>query len=61
MKTTHNSKKRAGRPKGRKTMFPGIQAFAAELGVTPLHVHQVLTGKRESRRVLLAWHSRKAV
>jgi hypothetical protein len=61
MTMTRNSKKKAGRPKGRKTLFPGIKAFAAGLGVTPLHVHQVLTGKRQSGRVTRAWHEHNTI
>lgn len=53
-----NLKKKVGRPKGVATRFPGIKAFSAELGVTPLHVYMVLTGQRKSRRVTLAWNGR---
>lgn len=60
MTQTRNSKKKAGRPQGQKTRFPGIKAFAHTMGVTPLHVHQVLMGKRQSGRITLAWNSRHA-
>lgn len=60
MTKRRNSKKSRGRPLGQKTRFPGIKAFAEQLGVTPLHVHMVLTGQRDSDRVMRAWLSRHA-
>lgn len=59
MTMTRNSKKKAGRPKGSAVRFPGIKAFAAEQGVTPLHVYMVLTGRRHSRRVTEAWQRQR--
>ncbi len=35
--------------------FRGICAFARERGVDRVHVYRVLTGQRESRRLLAAW------
>lgn len=56
-----NSKKKAGRPKGSLVRFQGIKAFAAEMRVTPLHVHMVLTGQRTSGRLTRAWHERNTI
>lgn len=61
MSMTRNSKKKAGRPKGSAVRFPGIKAFAAEQGVTPLHVYMVLTGRRHSKRVTTAWNERNTI
>lgn len=38
----------------RRVMHRGVNALAARLNVTPGHVSQVLSGKRESRRVSAA-------
>jgi hypothetical protein len=35
--------------------FPGICAFARAQGVDRIHAYRVLAGKRESRRLLVAW------
>lgn len=54
-----NLKRKPGRPKGSAVRFPGIKAFAAAQGVTPLHVYMVLTGRRHSRRVTEAWQRQR--
>lgn len=56
---TRNSKKKPGRPKGSAVRFPGIKAFAAAQGITPLHVYMVLTGQRQSKRVTAAWQRQR--
>lgn len=55
-----NREKRAGRPKGRKAMFPGITAFCRDHGYTHQHVREVLTGRRRSARVRGLWAAWKA-
>jgi transcriptional regulator with XRE-family HTH domain len=40
--------------KKRLIRYRGVNALARYLGVTPAHVSQVLSGKRESRRVSAA-------
>ena len=47
-----------GRPAGSKTRFPGLHAFASDMGVSALHAHMVLAGHRESRRLTEAWKRR---
>jgi hypothetical protein len=51
-------KKGRGRRAGVQTRFDGLCAFAESFGVTPQHAHMVLSGKRESRRLLEAWKQR---
>lgn len=58
MRKNVNSRKRAGRPAGSLTRFKGLHRFALEMGVTPVHAHLVLAGKRESRRLIAAWRMR---
>lgn len=58
MRTTVNSKKKLGRPMGSPTRFKGLHQFARDMGVTALHAHMVLAGKRESRRLINAWEQR---
>ncbi len=52
--------KKRGRPAGSKTRFRGLLAFARLNGVTPLHAHMVLCGRRESRRLSAAWETFEA-
>ena len=58
MKDSVHNKKKIGRRAGVKTRFHGLCAFAESFGVTPQHAHMVLSGKRESRRLLEAWKQR---
>lgn len=51
---------RAGRSQAEWKRFPGIVEFAALHGVDRIHAWYVLTGKRESRRLLAAWQQFKA-
>lgn len=55
MKMSVNREKRAGRPKGRKAMFPGITAFCRLNGYAHQHVREVLMGRRRSPRVRRLW------
>jgi hypothetical protein len=48
-------RKKSGRPMGSPTQFKGLHQFARQMGVTPVHAHLVLAGKRESRRLTEAW------
>ena len=43
---------------GSPTRFKGLHRFARDMGVTPLHAHMVLAGKRESFRLMNAWEKR---
>jgi len=52
-----NREKRAGRPSGSKTKFPGITAFCREHGYAHQHVREVLTGRRRSARVRGLWRN----
>lgn len=65
----HASKKK-GTPKssaraktsGRRVRFPGLMTAARELGVERSHLYRVLSGQRESRRLMRqyrAWQSRR--
>jgi hypothetical protein len=58
MRKNVNSRKKSGRPAGSVTRFKGLHQFAREMGVTPVHAHLVLAGKRESRRLINAWRHR---
>jgi hypothetical protein len=55
MKDSVNREKKAGRPKGRKAMFPGITAFCRHHGYSHQHVRRVLTGRETSARVRGLW------
>jgi hypothetical protein len=55
MQKTVNSKSGSGRPMGSPTRFKGLHRFAREMGVTAVHAHLVLAGKRPSRRIAKAW------
>lgn len=45
---------------GSQTRFRGLLAFAREMGVTPVHAHLVLAGRRDSLRLTQAWERRGA-
>ena len=40
------------RPTGRRVKYPGITRHARKLGVTYPHLWQVLTGRRQSKRLM---------
>jgi hypothetical protein len=48
-------RKRSGRPDGAPTRYPGIMRFCERHGYSHQHVRLVLDGKRESRRLMVAW------
>lgn len=50
-----NREKKAGRPAGRRTMYPGITAFCREHGYSHQHVRRVLLGRETSARVRRMW------
>ena len=55
MNTKRNSKKTAGRPKGAKTRFYGINEFASAHGISHQFVRDVLNGKATSNPVMKKW------
>jgi|GEM_PF-5765686 len=60
MRQTVNSKKKAGRPKGRATRFHGIMDFCRRHGYSHQHVRAVLSGGRQSAQVRRLWAGRQA-
>jgi len=65
MSQSVNGEKRAGRPKGSRTQFYGLQAFCTATGYGKTYAHEVLKGKRPGgaplRRAWARWSAaRKA-
>jgi hypothetical protein len=60
MKRIVNREKKAGRPAGSKTRYPGIEAFAREHDVSHQFVRHVLDGKATSAPVSRAWRKWQA-
>ena len=52
----HKSKRNVRNPGNRGTRFPGICAAASALGVNRIHLYLVLSGQRESRRLMARWN-----
>lgn len=55
MRMKVNRQVKAGRPKGRRTMFKGIMGFCASTGYSHQHVRRVLKGLETSAPVSVLW------
>lgn len=53
-KNPHNQKRQA-KPRSGQARFPDIVAQARDLGVSRTHLYLVLTGARQSRRLMAAY------